>query len=130
MMKERVIQSIKEEVGNLNEPTYFFNIGDKVQLGSLKESTVEEVLYDGKVYVLRCIATNNNYGKPYDYETYRAAGWTEVRPLNNGNTSFANNQDVRINFMNCTINSLFSKYYHFGVDMQPDYQEGICMGTE
>lgn len=122
--REREIQSIEKEIGNLNEPTYFFNIGDKVQYGSLKESIVEEILYGGKVYVLRCTATNHNYGNAYDYETYRVVGWTEVRPINNGNTSLAKNQDVKINFMNCTIDSLFSKYYHFGVDMQPDYQRG------
>lgn len=122
--KEHAIKNIEEEVQNLNEPTYYFNVGDKVQFGALKESTVEELLYDGKVYVLRCVATNNNYGDPYDYETYRVAGWTEVRPIINGDSSFANNQDVKIDFTNCTIDSLFSKYYHFGVDMQPDYQRG------
>ena len=122
--RERAIQFIKNEVENLNEPTYFFNVGDKVQFGSLKESTVEEVLYDGKVYGLHCVATNENYGNPYDYETYRVVSWMEVRPLNCSQTDFSRNQDTRIYFNNCDISSILSKYYHFGINMSPDYQRG------
>ena len=55
--KENGLSNIKRKVPYLNTPSYFFDVGDKVSYGTLKESIVEEVLYDGKVYVLKCIAT-------------------------------------------------------------------------
>ncbi len=122
--KESGLKQIQEELSHLNEPSYLFNIGDKVKYGNLKESIVDMVLHDGKVYGLKCVATNNNYGNPYDYETYRVAMWTEVRPLENGNTKFAENQNVRLYFNNSHIESLIHKNYHFGIDFNPDYQRG------
>ena len=49
--KESGLSNIERKVPYLNTPSYFFGVGDKVSYGALKESVVEEVLYDGKVYV-------------------------------------------------------------------------------
>lgn len=122
--KEHGLSAIERELPFINEPSYSFNVGDKVVYGALKESIVDEIFYDGKVYGLKCIATNNNYGNPYDYETYRVAAWTEVRPIINGDTSFAENQEVKLDYFNSTVESLIRKHYHFGVDFDPDYQRG------
>lgn len=128
--KQSGLRNIENELSHINEPSYSFNIGDKVRYGNLKESIVDEVLYGGKVYGLKCIATNNNYGNPYDYETYRVAMWTEVRPLGSGDTEFAKNQDVKLYFNNSHIESLIHKHYHFGVDFNPDYQRGYVWEQE
>lgn len=128
--KQNALNNIERELAYINEPSYYFNLGDKVIYGNLKESIIDEILYDGKVYGLKCIATNNNYGNPYDYETYRVTSWTEVRPLGSGNTEFAENQDVRLYFNNCPIESLIHKHYHFGVDFNPDYQRGYVWTQE
>ena len=128
--KQSGLRNIENELSNINKPSYSFNIGDKVRYGNLKESIVDEVLYGGKVYGLKCIATNNNYGNPYDYETYRVAMWTEVRPLGSGDTEFAENQDVKLYFNNSHIESLIHKHYHFGVDFNPDYQRGYVWEQE
>lgn len=128
--REQGIFLIKEEVKHLNEPTYRFNIGDKVRFGALKESTVKEVLYDGKVYVLHCIATNNNYGNPYDYEKIIVAPWVEVRPLDCGDTNFTKNNDVKLFFNNSSVDDLIRKYYHFGINMDPHYQRGLVWTNE
>lgn len=123
--KENGLSNIKRKVPYLNTPSYFFDVGDKVSHGALKESIVEEVLYDRKVYVLKCIATDNNYGNPFDYETYRVATWVDVRPLGSStNTNFSENQDVRLDYYNSTIESLLRKNYSFGIDFDPDYQRG------
>lgn len=120
--KENGLKDIEREIIHTNEPTYFFNVGDKVRLGMVKESIVEEVLYDGKAYILKCIMTDTNYGNPFDYETYKVAVWTDVRPIINGDTNFAENQNIRLNFYNINLDSLINRYYHFGIDMSPDYQ--------
>lgn len=123
--KERELEQIQSELPFINTPSYFFNVGDKVSYGRLKESIVEEVLYDGKVYVLKCIATDNNYGNPYDYETYRVTSWVNVRPIGcSTDTKFTENQDVRLFYNNSTIESLIHYHYHFGIDFNPDYQRG------
>lgn len=128
--KQNALNDIKRKLMYIGEPSYFFNIGDKVRYGALKESIVDEILYDGKVYGLKCIATCNNYGHPYNYETYRVVSWTEVRPLEYGHTSFAENQDIRLYFNNSIIESLIYKHYHFGVDFNPDYQRGYVWNQE
>ena len=93
-------------------------IREESRIDSLKESIVDYISDDKKVYGLRCIATENNYGNPYDYETYRVCGWHEIRPITHGTTNFGSNQDVRINFINSEIESLIHKYYAFGVNMK------------
>mgnify|MGYP003290863381 CR=1 FL=1 len=128
--KQRGINMIKREVPFLSEPTYSFSVGDKVEYGCLKQCVVDDVMYDGKVYGLKCIATNNNYGKPYDYETYRVVSWVSVRPLEFGNTNFSKNQDVKIYFNNTTIEGLMHHHYHFGIDFEPDYQRGYVWEQE
>ena len=65
--KQRGIETIQRELPYINEPTYAFNIGDEVIYGSLKQSIVDDILYDGKVYGLKCIAIDNNYGNPLEY---------------------------------------------------------------
>lgn len=122
--KQCELKEIKNRLTYINEPSYFFNVGDEVKLGQLKQCIVDEVLYGGKVYGLKCIVTENNYGNPYDYETYRFVAWHEIRPLEYGNTRLANNKDVKLYFNSCSIQSLLFKYYHFGVDMDPEYQRG------
>ena len=121
--KENGLNNIKRKIPYLNTPSYFFNIGDKVSYGAMKESIIEDILYDGKVYILKCIATNNNYGNPYNYETYRVATWVDVRPIVGvTDTKFSKNQDVKLDFYNSTIENLLLKKYHFGIDFEPDYQ--------
>ena len=122
--KQHHLDMIQRELAYISEPTYHFNVGDEVVYGSLKKCVVDDILYDGKVYGLRCIATDNNYGKPFDYETYRVASWVKVRPISHSNTNFAENQDVRISFNNSTIESLMHHHYHFGIDFNPEYQRG------
>lgn len=128
--KQDGLNNIKREVPYINEPSYRFNVGDKVCYGAMKESIIDEVLYDGKVYGLKCIATDNNYGRPYDYETYRVIPWMQIRPIGYGDTDFTENEDVRLNFNNSNIEHLIQMHYHFGIDFNPDYQRGYVWTQE
>ena len=121
--KERDMGFIKERIQNLNEPSYFFNIGDKVQYGAIEESIVDEILYDGKVYVLRT-KKRAPFNGAHEEDGCAVVAWCDIRPLEYGNTTFARNQDVRLYFQSSSIESLIFKYYHFGVDMEPEYQRG------
>ena len=128
--RDRELSFIEDRVQYINEPTYSFNIGDEVIYGSLKKSVIKEVLYDGKVYGLLCTATDNNYGNPYDYQTYRIVAWMDIRVIKQNESNFAKNQDLRINFNNSTIESLIHTYYNFGINMNPDYQRDYVWAIE
>ena len=128
--RKKELSFIQRELPHINEPSYKFNIGDEVVLGRLKSAIVKEILYDGKAYGLLCVKTNENYGHPYDEETYRVVSWTRIRPKTIGKTNFAKNQDVRLYFNNTEIESLINKHYHFGVDFDPEYQRGYVWTKE
>lgn len=46
--KQNALNNIERELAYINEPSYYFSIGDKVRYGNLKESIIDEILYDGK----------------------------------------------------------------------------------
>lgn len=127
---ELAMRDVKDNLRFIPEPTYFYNVGDEVRFGAMKKAVVEEIIENGKGYILRCIATDRNYGNPYDYETYRFATWLSVRPVGTHTEIFTKNEDVKLRFSNCTIESLLHKIYNFGVDMEPDYQRGYVWSDE
>lgn len=128
--RESGLSMIMDELPNLSEPTYRFNVGDKVAFGGMSESTVEEVLFDGKVYGLRCLSRNKRFGKIEEETYYRITSWVNVHPIENKNTAFTKNQDLSISFMNNTIHSLIHRYYTFGINMNPDYQRDYVWTEE
>ena len=119
--RENGLSRIDTKIQHLNKPTYFFDVGDKVQYGSWEESIIDEIMYDGKVYGLRCTKKPKN-GDNSSSETYIVAIWTDIRPLKTGNTNFGENPEIRLDFYNTTVESLIHRYYSFGVNMDPDYQ--------
>ena len=128
--REQQLRFMEDKINNLNEPTYKFEIGDKVTYGAFKECTVTDILYDGKVYGLNCISIEEKYGVQSKEEAYRVATWVDVRPIPTGDSNFSRNNDVRINFINSNIESLLHKYYSFGVNMNPDYQRDYVWKLE
>ena len=128
--KARDLSFIERELPFIPEPSYRFNIGDKVVCGRLRDVTVEEILHDGRVYVLRCTRENNNIGQPKDLEVCHVCSWLDVRPFIKGETEFTKNEDVRLHFNSSTIEGLLHMAYHFGVDFDPEYQRGLVWTDE
>lgn len=121
--KQHCYSELEREIKFVPDPTYRFNIGDSVLFGAMNSAVVEESLADGKAYLLLCNATQHNYGKPYTYDTYRLARWMEVRSIDAiEDTHFTENDDIRLNFSNWTLESLIHTAYFFGIKMNPDYQ--------
>lgn len=120
--RERELDTAESMVlRNLSEPTYFFQIGDKVNYGNLKDCTVTEMLHDGKIYVLRCLFENRN--DPGKNKTVcRVVPWTSLRPLGQGSTSFTAPKELSLKYNWCTVESLLHRYYYFGIDTDPIYQ--------
>lgn len=118
------LRNIEREISFVNNPTYFFKVAEEVAYGAFKKCVIDDIFDNGKYYGLICDAVDTNYGNPIEYKTYRVAAWQEIRPINHGNTSFAENQDIRIYFNNPTIESLLHYNYFFGIDFNPEYQRG------
>ena len=121
--KESAFYNIKDRIRFINPPTYEFNIGDKVILGNLKDVTIDYVSKDKKIYGLIVTSINSHNGNT---KSYRFAAWHELKPLSivKNTSDLTINKDIFINFQNTTIESLISKYYNFGINLDPEYQRG------
>ena len=113
------------------EPSYFFNVGDTVHLGNLKNVVVTDIFADGKFYGLKFDRIDNNYGNPITITGLtRYAFWHEIRPIVSTTESLVKNDDVDIYFINAHIGGLLSLRYNFGIDMNPDYQRDLVWTEE
>ena len=120
----KINKIIEEDLKLCPEPTYFFNVGDKVEVGSLVDPFVKEVLFDGKGYVIGY----TKEGKEKDCENTFL--WYNVRPITNTEESFLENQDVQLYYSNQTVRSLLTKFLSFGVDIAPFYQRDLVWTQE
>ena len=108
------------------EPTYQYEVGQVIKIGFLENTIILEKLFDGKVYK---VEYDHKERIGYDkYEIIREWNyycWYNLRPdCDNDYGSFIENEDVRIHYMHMMLDSIFSKKYFFGIDMDPDYQRG------
>lgn len=108
------------------EPTYQYEVGQSLKIGFLETTIILEKLFDGKVYKVEYDKVDrvgyNNYETHRDWDYYC---WYNLRPsCNDDYGSFIENEDVRIHYMHMMLESIFSKRYYFGIDMDPDYQRG------
>lgn len=133
LQKKKAVASIDTEYHFIHapEPTYFFNVGDKVRYGAMDEAVVEEIFKDGKIYLLRCTLIKERLGVATEDISYHATCWYHIRPImaKNTKTNFAK-EKLHIQFLNCTVESLLFRYYRFGVDLNPVYQRGYVWCQE
>lgn len=133
---ERIASSLKRDLQYLredyiNEPTYFFKIGDRVRHGALIWSKVSEVIDNGKIYKLRELCKGNRREPDYERDSYVA--WTDLRPYKVRNEdrskafSYEADKFRQIHYMQQSIDSLLSRNYgHYaGIDTEPDYQRDL-----
>lgn len=128
---EKDIKRLKEDYVYVPEPTRLYNVGDEVSIGNLKNCKIERVIDGGKFYIINYTSINHNYGNPIETPNCKGVWmWTEVRGFNDGKSSFAKKNDIRINYSQRTIDSLLIHAYHFGFDLEPIYQRGLVWGLE
>jgi hypothetical protein len=115
----------------LPEPTRLLSVGDKVKVGSLVNAIVGKIFCGGKYYEIEYDGTLLKYevGElPRHSNTFK---WIDVFPLESKAPRFSSSKrDVEIRSSNTTIKGLVLSYYHFGIDMNPDYQRGYVWDLE
>lgn len=140
--EDRLKFDLEDKMRRINfipEPTYFYNIGDEVFLGNLRNIRVVEVLEGGKIYKVEYSIekkekewTNTGYNEKITLEGghFRYVFWLDIRPLPQTTESLIVNDNINLNFTQRALSSLFSNFYYFGTDMNPEYQRDYCWEME
>ena len=103
------LSRLQDILPRLGEPSYRFDVGERIRYGSMEESIVEEVLSDGKIYVIRC--TKRKTGTETGETVCYAVPWTQIRPLTEAVTALERNRDIRLSFSPYTIEGVLTRYY-------------------
>lgn len=111
--KSPTFMELPEMVSRAGEPTYYYDVGDAVEIGHLSGCKIDEVC-DGGLY----------YGVSYD-DGYRYETWFNIRKAGvEKKSQLTENEDIKISYSNVTIESLLHRYYFFGINCNPSYQRG------
>jgi len=128
------LQELREERIIPDPPSYVtYELGQRVQIGHIKSSIITEVVDNGKFFKLHQICVDNNYGNPVESERDMYVSWLDICPYHDikelkAMKTFAEDNSIRLQYAQNEISSLFIKKYHFGIDMNPDYQRGNVWG--
>lgn len=105
--------------------TYELNPGDKCLLGNLTNCSIIAKDERGYYYIKHYPAKWEINKNPEIANTpsYTAKNWSHVYPVveNPVDLKFDSSDVI---YSNCCIDGLLTKYFHFGIDLNPKYQRG------
>ena len=137
LKKNRLISDLKDlRERYIPEPTILYKIGDRVQRGNIDCSIIEEVLDNGKLYLLNESGNTHYYGKDIPYENDKTyVSWVELVTYRSSEDNaktpeLFDKEDIRLSFSQRDISSIFCMAYHFGIDFNPPYQRDFCWERE
>jgi hypothetical protein len=107
------------------------NIGDKCIVGAWTNCTIFDKDARGFYYIKHYAAKWQIEKNPelIDKPNYDVVHWSEVYPvIENPHVIKFNENNVR--YYNQDINGLLTKFFHFGVDLNPEYQRGNVWSDE
>jgi hypothetical protein len=112
------------------EPNRSFEIGEDIRLGNLVNVVVIGKSTDGKVYKIR-YDTKPSGRSCGTYGNERVVAWYDLIPCVEPQPESLIDKDIFfINFTTRHLDSIFSTYYHFGVNDTPEYQRELCWTLE
>jgi len=123
--KRHRIEQELEHIRYAPEPTYFFNIGNRVEIGSLNNAYISEIFHNGKVYGIDYTHTDKRSYDGFEKTTDEKAvfSWINIKPYEKKNKiSLMKNKDLRLSYSQRTLFDLLSKAYYFGINFDPEYQ--------
>lgn len=123
-LRDKDYKNLKERVyGDIPEPTYRFEVGDKVYLPRGRTARVISVLDDYRIYELYSEELKDRGSGPKIHKTppfFR--WWFDIRNKPITETSLVCNENMRLSYTNRPISGLIERVYFSGVDMNPSYQ--------
>jgi len=127
---KRQLRELREEHYIPEPPNYVrYEVGQRVQMGNIAKSVITEVIDGGKIYKLHQNCKDNHYGKIIDSERDMYVAWFDICPYHtleelNSMENYTQEDTLRLSFSQMDLSSIFTRVYHFGLDMSPDYQRG------
>ncbi len=125
---DRVIENLQY----IPEPTYKFNLNDRVRIGNLEDVYICGIYEDGKIYEIDYTSIDNNYGKPIRNEHCKMfVVWLRIRKYHdNDAVTLIQNTDLKLDYSQRSIHDLLGKAYTFGINFEPEYQRDYVWETE
>lgn len=133
---ERELREVRIQMNRTGNrvPTIHFEVGEVIQYGSLDKTTVLESFDEGRIYRVHCYSLNGkgsqNPGGIHSNDE-RIMAWHDMHKTTECATdNFFFNDDMRLESYQTSIDGLINTYYHFGIDMDPEYQRGLVWTLE
>jgi hypothetical protein len=120
-------------------PTRSFEIGERVEFGAHEHCVVIDKDETGLLYLIHCKYTSQKEGafasKEKEHDSKHWMGWMDVFKLRTqedwkNTPQFTVREDMRLQFHQSSISSFDTTVYHFGIDLEPDYQRGLVWTME
>jgi len=130
--KEFELKQLVEKLYLIPEPTYTFSVGDRVEIGALKDVYVFDILNNGKIYEIDYTSINNNYGNPItNIHQKMYVTWFNIRKFQEyQDEPLVRNRDIKLNYFQTGMGDIFGKAYHFGINFEPEYQREFVWELE
>lgn len=109
-------------------PTVKFEVGEEVCVGSLDKVTVLEIFDEGRILKAHVFSLNGpNSQKPgqVHFDEDRIMPWHDLEKMSAASDDFSYTDNMHLNFQHRDIFGLLNTYYHFGINMNPDYQRDL-----
>jgi hypothetical protein len=131
-------QALVRELGDLRERLQFIPVppsnriypnGTRVQHGHIEKSIVTDTLEAGRIVLLHQEGVTNHYGELIPFVRDMYVSWLDITPWrspedNKAISQFSTSDSLQLTYSQRSMADIFSKMYHFGLDMNPDYQRG------
>lgn len=118
-MYQKYSRELERPIAPLHEPLNF-NVGDKVEVGNLKDAKIEDISEDGLMFVINYTAINDRTKKEYP-NTLAVFNWLKVLKINK-KTNLTSKNTIDVKFSQRSIRALLTYAYEFGVNFNPEYQ--------
>lgn len=127
------------ESGFIPEPTRSFDIGAEVEFGRHEHTVVVDKTEDNLLYLVASKYTINQTGafspREKNHDSKHWVTWLDIQQKRIkeqilGLPQFTVKEDMRLNFFQSQLSSFSSSLYHFGVDMNPEYQRELVWELE
>lgn len=122
-----------------NSATRNFEVGQEVVYGAHEKAVVIDKDETGLLYLIHCKYESTSTGsfssqeKSFDKKYWQP--WTDLLPKRNSEEiknipQFTERDDMRLSFYQTSLSSFDSIVYHFGIDIEPEYQRGLVWQLE
>lgn len=118
-MYQEYLDSLERPVKELHEPLNF-TVGEKVEVGNLKDVKIVDISEDGLLFIISYTAIESRTKKETP-NTLMTTNWLKVMKINK-ETNLTAKDEISVKYNQASIRSLLVYTHDFGVNFNPEYQ--------